>query len=365
MIYIAYFILVFSILQLIVVLINLIFKEHITESCSYSGLVSILIPARNEEKKLPELLNNLIKDRNINIEIIIFNDQSIDRTEAIVTEFMNKDNRIKLINSDGLPNGWIGKNYACYNLAKNAKGEYLLFIDADVNVSDSIIHRAVSYLKKHNLGLLSVFPKQIMVTIGEKFTVPIMNYILLSLLPLILVRKSVISALSAANGQFMLFDANIYRKYNPHEFVKNNKVEDIAIARYFKRNKIKVACLTGDENISCRMYENIHDAIDGFAKNVFHFFGNSMILTIIFWIINTLGFIPVLLSFNDLFLIAYFSVMLGSRILVSVISRQPVLMNILFLIPQNLTLGFIIYKAIIYRMNKQVYRWKGREVLLF
>ncbi len=363
MIYLAYFILAFSILQLIIAIVNLIFKENVNSLSSINDTVSILIPARNEEKRLPNLLKNLSNISYTNIEILVFNDQSTDGTEGIVMEFMRSDNRIKLINSDGLPPGWVGKNYACYSLAKNANGDYLLFLDADVNVSVNIIGRAVSYLRKYNLSLLSMFPKQIMVTIGEKVTVPIMNYILLSLLPLILVRKSSFASISAANGQFMLFDANVYRKYNPHLYFKDNKVEDIAIARQFKSNKHKISCLVGDDEISCRMYEKFLDAVDGFAKNVFSFFGNSVTLTIFFWMVVTLGFIPVLMSFDIFVFTFYVFIILLTRIIVSIISKQSVLMNLLYLIPQNFTLGFIIYRAFMYKINKRIYRWKEREVL--
>src|SRR5690606_28081384 len=137
-----------------------------------------------------------------------------------------------------LPKGWLGKNNACHNLAQHAKGKYLLFLDADVRVGDSIIKNTVSFTKKHKLGLLSIFPMQIMETLGEQSTVPNMNYILLSLLPLLLVRNTNFSSLAAANGQFMHFHAEIYPQTLPHQRMKNSKVEDIKIARFYKKNSI-------------------------------------------------------------------------------------------------------------------------------
>lgn len=338
-------------------------KERLNDLSKTDEIISVLIPARNEENRLPNLLNDLIKITDHNIEIIVFDDQSTDRTQEVVMKFAERDKRIKLISSDGLPNGWLGKNYACYNLAKISNGNYLLFLDADVNVTANIIYRAVNYLKHYNLSLLSIFPHQKMITIGEKLTVPLMNFILLSLLPLILVRKTTFATLSAANGQFMLFDANVYKKYNPHLFFKNNKVEDIAIVRFFKKNKNRVACLLGNEEISCRMYEKFMDAVNGFAKNVFYFFGNSVILAILFWLVITLGFLPILASFNVIIFILYILIVFMTRIIISIISKQSILMNLLYLIPQNLILGLIIFKALMYKINKQVYIWKEREVL--
>jgi len=107
MIYIAYFVLVFSVIQLLVAFVNLIFRQNFSRvKTNYSGLVSVLIPARNEEKNIATILNDLQNQNYHNIEVIVFNDQSTDRTVEIITEFTKKDARIKLVNSNGLPEGW-------------------------------------------------------------------------------------------------------------------------------------------------------------------------------------------------------------------------------------------------------------------
>jgi len=237
MTFLAYIIIGFTVIQLLIVVVNLIFNQLIMNSnIHFNGCVSVLIPARDEEKNIANLLNDLQNQEYQNIEIIVFNDQSTDKTAEIVNTKSKTDKRIKLINSNVLPDGWLGKNYACHSLSQYAKGEYLLFLDADVRIKKDIITKTVQFSKNHNLGLLSIFPKQIMFTLGEQITVPNMNFILLSLLPLILVRKSKFPSLAAANGQFMLFNTDTYRKIMPHEKMKTNKVEDIEIARYYKKH---------------------------------------------------------------------------------------------------------------------------------
>ena len=362
MIYLAYFLFAFSVIQLLVALSNLLFKEELKNvNSNYKGLVSVLIPARNEEKNMGNLLSDLQKQDYENIEIIVFNDQSTDRTEEIVSKFAANDKRINLINSEDLPIGWLGKNFACYSASKRAKGEYLLFLDADVRVNKGIIINTIAIAEKHKLGLLSIFPKQQMETIGERLTVPNMNYILLSLLPLGLVLRSKFSSLAAANGQFMLFNAHTYSRTNPHEMLKNNKVEDIEIARYYKLNGIAVVCLTGDSSISCRMYSGFGEAVNGFSKNVINFFGNSFAAASLFWLITTLGFIPILISFDISILILYMLVLLSIRIIISVISKQNILLNILLLVPQQIAMGLFIYKAIENKF-KNKHLWKGRNI---
>jgi len=362
MLYLAWFIFFFSILQLVVALTNLVFLPKLrSRNPVKRPLVSVLIPARDEENNIGNLLEDLTHQDYDNIELIVFNDLSADRTEEIVKVYAAKDNRIRLINGDNLPEGWLGKNWACHSLALASKGEYLLFLDADVRVKNGIIVKAVSYAQHFAVGLVSIFPRQIMKTTGEKITVPLMNYILLSLLPLILVRKSPFPSIAAANGQFMFFNSMIYKSFHPHKKLKDNKVEDIEIARYFKKNNCRTACLIGDSTIQCRMYNGFSDAAAGFSKNVSAFFGNSLTLASLFWIVTTFGFLPVLSELSTSAFLAYLTVIILTRIIISIESEQNVAENLLLLIPQQLSLGLIIYNAFIYR-NVRTYRWKGREI---
>ena len=307
--YLIYISMGFVCFQLLNVLLNFLFRQKILNTeTQNSELISVLIPARNEEANIGTLLGALHKIKNDNIEIIVCNDHSTDGTAEITRKYFEKDYRIQLIHSEFLPNGWLGKNHACYKLAQHSKGNYLLFVDADVKLFGNIVDDAVLYLKKYKLGLLSFFPRQIQITIGEKLTVPLMNYILLTLLPLILVRVSPFKSHAAANGQFMLFDAEIYKKLQPHQQFKESAVEDIAISRFYKQQKIKTACLTGEKRIQCRMYTSYKEALNGFSKNIFMFFGNVPVLAFLFWACATLGFVPFFVLNTNLLLVYLFSV---------------------------------------------------------
>ena len=358
----AWFIFAFSLMQFTVALVNLIFSQKLTVSdTGFNNLVSVLIPARNEEKNIGQLLTDLVENDFQNTEILVFNDQSTDKTVEIVSRIAQKDKRVKLIHSEGLPKGWLGKNHACHSLSKLAKGNYLLFLDSDVRIGNGIIRQTCAFSDKHKLGLLSIFPRQIMVSAGEKATVPLMHYILLTLLPLIFVRKTWFSSLAAANGQFMLFNAETYQKTLPHEKMKNDKVEDIKIARYYKNERIKIACITGKKSVSCRMYSGFSEAIHGFSKNVTQFFGNSFSLAILFWLVTTFGFIIVLLTLPKTIFISYLSIFILTRIIVSIVAKQNGFMNLIFLVPQQLALGLFVLKAAVNRYKKQ-YEWKGRNI---
>jgi glycosyltransferase involved in cell wall biosynthesis len=362
MIYLAYFVLTFTGLQLLISLVNLLFREKMTKGkLKNMPLVSVLIPARNEEENIANILEDLVRQDYKDLEIIVFNDQSEDKTPEIIREFKQKDPRITLISSEGLPAGWLGKNFACHSLSLVARGDYFLFIDADVRISGEIISNAVAYVSRYNLALISIFPKQKIYSFGEKITVPNMNFILLSLLPLILVRKSSFPSLSAANGQFMLFNSGIYKSIRPHELTRTNKAEDIEIARILKAERFRIACLTGDNTVMCRMYSGFGEAVNGFSKNVSAFFAGSISLSILFWIITTFGFIFVLLATPASVFFAYVLAYLTIRVVVSVVSEQNIYFNLLYIIPQQISIGFFICKAFINKYRKD-YQWKGRNL---
>ena len=168
MIYVAGFIIVFTGMQLLVALANLLFRQPLSKEPKHSNpLVSVLIPARNEENNIENILSDLEKQNYQNIEILVFDDQSTDDTAKITDVFSEKDSRIHLLKSTGLSTGWLGKNYACFSLSQNAVGDYFLFLDADVRLDGNIISQTISFSQKHNLGLLSIFPTQLMKSWGE------------------------------------------------------------------------------------------------------------------------------------------------------------------------------------------------------
>jgi len=348
-------------LQLLVALVNFLWIQRWRGPAKAAGLVSVLIPARNEEHTIPQLISDLVKQDYPHLEILIFDDQSDDGTADIIRCFMKSHPEVRLIQSSGLPSGWLGKNHACHSLASEARGEYLLFLDADVRVDRQVISRAVSHARHHELALLSIFPTQYMKSWQEEFTVPLMNYILLTLLPLALVQYLPMPAIAAANGQFMLFRSTDYRALLPHQRVQNSMVEDIEIARMFKREKRRIACLSGRRGVSCHMYDSYQDALKGFSKNILMSLGNSPLASVAFWILTGLGIVPVVLVFPPGLVGIYLGLLVFTRTLVSLVSEQDSLKNILYMVPQQVTLGVLIIKGMQVRFSRK-YVWKGRAI---
>lgn len=356
------FLLLFRLITVLVAWVNNSGSTHL-QPVSESGnrKISILIPARNEEKSLPGTLQALLQLPDTIHEILVLDDASTDSTAAIVSAVSRHRSKVKLITGKPLPGGWLGKNWACHQLAQHATGDFFLFIDADVILKPHSIDSATDHFSKHSLSLLSVFPDQVMITAGEKAVVPVMHHILLSLLPLPLVRKSRFPSLSAANGQFMLFDRETYLHHGFHELEKGSVAEDIRIVRRMKTLKLKVDCLLGNELILCRMYSTFSESLRGFSKNILQMLGGSQIGSLILLFLLHWGWIVFLLSpwwwliLIDLCLVAL------NRYLVSNASGQNPILNIFLWPAQSLIMTYLVFKGIFNRWTKQL-EWKGRTV---
>lgn len=351
---------VFSITIFFVSIVNLISFPVIEENKSISDdLVSILIPARNEEYNIANCVEDCLKQTYPNVEIIVLNDNSTDNTKTVLEKYSDK---IKIIEGAEIPENWLGKNWACHQLSQKANGKYLLFIDADVRLDKLAVESAVSILNQKKVKMLSVFPTQIMKSFSEFLIVPLMNWLLLSFLPLVLVYKSKNKSFVAANGQFILWDAEFYKSIDGHSAVKNMSVEDMEFARLVKSSKNKMITLLGGNLIYCRMYSNLKDAVNGFAKNFYPGFNvNPLIFLIIITAIVFSLIAPFFYWENMIISVSLIMMILLSRIFISVISKQNIFLNLILHIFQMI---FVMIEAIIsvYRFHSKKLIWKGRKI---
>ncbi|HCO66685.1 MAG TPA: glycosyl transferase family 2 [Dysgonomonas sp.] len=354
---------IFGLVRLVISFVNWVSRLYLPEKYHLKGhpSVSILIPARNEAENIENLLEDLLTINYPSLEIWVYDDSSTDNTADIVLKYASLHSHIHLLEGKPLPDGWMGKNFACYQLASVATGEKLLFLDADVRVRNEIIEKSLFYIDKYRLKLLSVFPTQIMPTTGSRMVVPIMNWILLSLLPLPLIRLSKMVSLSAANGQYMFFDADEYHRIEPHRLFRSNQVEDIAILKEYKRRRMKSATLLGADDIYCRMYSELQEGIDGFSKNVFQFFGGSRLLTVLFAMVTTIAPFYLFVFNGYIYGLIYLLFIILIRVFVSLSSHQPVAGNLLLLVPQQFVFWKIIISAFVKSKNKNLL-WKGRNI---
>lgn len=358
----------FAGLRLLVTIYNLftypVLESRVRENSSPLSFdlpfLSILIPARNEEQYISNVIQSLQKQSYKNYELIILDDNSTDETANIISEYSKFNTKIKLVQGKPLPEGWLGKNWACHQLSQIADGEFMLFLDADVTIEGNAIYKALTLVSQERLTLLSLFPEQKIISLGEKLTVPIMHYLLLSLLPLDFVFYFQAPSLSAANGQFMFFNSEHYRKERFHERCKAEIVEDIKIMQILKAEGLKGRTLLGNKLAYCRMYHTYIEGVNGFSKNLLSGFGSSKIGLSIFMLIVV--FIPAYSIFKapDLAFI-YFCIALLIRICISIVSRQSVIENIIFHHAHIMTFVILSFKSIKNSYTKSL-EWKGRKL---
>jgi chlorobactene glucosyltransferase len=202
-----------------------------------------------------------------------------------------------------------------------------------------------------------------MESFSEWLIVPVMNWILQSLLPMMLVEKTTFSSLSAANGQFMMFETASYRKYQWHQQVKNQHVEDIRLARMVKSKGLKMAVLLGNYDIYCRMYRHLDEAVLGFSRNIHEYFGGSRAVMTGFWLLVSAGPFVVWAALGWQYFLFFVALVMLNRSFVALAARQNILWSV-FLHPFHmLSFAVIVFYNILRRIQKET-TWKGRKINL-
>lgn len=358
-IYITFF---FLILRFAVTLFNFISDPKLRRvNRSYTSLVSILIPARNEEENILTLLTTIHRQDYRDYEVIILDDSSTDQTYAICDDFAAKHPAFRVVRGKELTGRWLGKNYACHQLAQQAKGRYLLFLDADEEIFTGLINSAVHRMHFRSLALLSLFTNQQMQTTGEKVVVPLMHYVLLNLLPLRLIYLLKNASVAAASGQFMLFDAEIYRQYEWHKQSKDKVVEDAEIMKMVKAAGFNGESLLANGMISCRMYKSYKAAINGFGKNFLAAFNYNIFSFLIYLLILIVGPVFVIMTLNLNLIVLMVGLIFLTRVMISLASGQNAVLNVILHPFQMLSMVLIAFSATQKYLTKTTV-WKGRRI---
>lgn len=289
--------------------------------CAEVQDVSILVPARNEEHRIRACLQSLILQEPPVREIILLDDRSSDRTASIAQELgftQEQGSPRRLLRGRELPEGWVGKNWACHQLstAADSASGHLLFTDADTIHQASCVRTSLAHARATRADLLSLWPDQITGTWSEKLVIPLGYLLFMAFHPFPLLTllqanpkrvgkwgfpRAFLAFMGAANGQFLLFTRHSYEALGGHEALKDHLVEDIAFGR-------RVAARTGEgmrlvnadgiNLLRCRMYSGFGELWEGFSKNLRPVFEESHGSFLLFGVvIGCLFLLPFLLVF--------------------------------------------------------------------
>jgi hypothetical protein len=238
---------------------------------------SVLIPARNEEANIAAALRSILESENVDLEVIVLDDGSTDRTAEVVRSFA--DPRVRLETAQPLPAGWCGKNFACHQLAALAHHPLLIFMDADVRVfrPDSLA-RLAEFVEQSGAALVSGVPREETVGLAEKLIIPLIHFVLLGFLPLERMRKSRDPRFAAACGQILAVRREAYDCAGGHTAVANHIHDAVALTRTFRAHGLATDLFDATDTFHCRMYQRASDVWRGFAKNAHEGLGSPQLI---------------------------------------------------------------------------------------
>jgi chlorobactene glucosyltransferase len=302
----------------------------------------------------------------------VLDDQSTDDTADIVRSIGQGTPRLRLIKGQPLPAGWLGKNWACQQLAAAAQGEWLIFTDADVTWTPQALSALAAEMNQTQADLLTVWPTQHSQTWAERLTVPLMALVVLGYLPLPLVHHTPWPAFAAANGQCLAFRREAYAAIGGHVPVQNEVLEDVLLSRQIKANGLRLRMADGAGLINCRMYQDWSAVRDGFAKNILAGYGGRVSLlllaTVFHWLLFLLpwlwlavGWVWTGLPGWPVWPLALVGLGVGLRALTAAATQQR-LLDALLMPVSVLLMTRIAWQAIWWQWRYGGPLWKGRLI---
>jgi glycosyltransferase involved in cell wall biosynthesis len=236
-------------------------------------MVSAIIPARNEEASIARAVESVAAQAEIG-EVIVVNDQSTDRTGEILGQLAARIAKLRVMQTDTLPRGWTGKNYALSIGVGAAQGDWLLFTDADTfHLPGSTAH-ALRDAEEHRAALVSYSPEQEMETFWERALIPQVYWMLSRRYSFERVSDPFLPD-AAANGQFLLIRRDVYSSVGGHVAVATEILEDVALARQVKRAGCVIHIASGRGIVRARMYRSFGAMWQGWTKNLYPLIGRS------------------------------------------------------------------------------------------
>ncbi len=246
--------------------------------------VSVLVPARNEEANIGRCIRSLLSQDYPDFEVLALDDESDDGTRTILDSLAGSDSRLRVLDGRPLEAGWVGKNWACAQLATQAAGALLFFTDADTFHTPGALRAVVTAMEGERADFMSGFLRQEVLTRGEKLIVPFFSWVMYCFTPLRVGYRTKLPALSYAVGQMLLIRRTAYEGVGGHAAVRSAIAEDFALARRTTALGYRCRMMQATHLVSCRMYQGGRHAFAGLSKNLFAAFDFRLIPYVFAWL---------------------------------------------------------------------------------
>ena len=335
--------------------------------------VGVIIPARNEAENIEECLASLTKSRYPNFEIIVVDDRSEDGTAELArTVPAGNARRLVVIDGEALPQGWLGKPWACQQGARVTSAELLLFADADTTHGDNLLSRSITELQNKDADLLNVLGLQVMESFWEYLVQPQIFLAVVFRHPDL--ERSARSSQwqdGVANGQFMLMPRTSYEAIGGHESVRDRVLEDLALAQTVKRHGRTLVVRMAMDALRTRMHHSLTGMIAGWSRLIqmgaaqgqplVASFGAVTVTTLCFWIVPPLMLISALAGFGGETLLIWSALVYGLSV-----GIHAVFLNFLggptyYAVFYPLGSFVVIYIMIRSKIRAGDVEWKGRR----
>lgn len=247
--------------------INVLWWRRVRIASGLSGEIAILIPARDEETRLPACLESVLPQSAS--AILVYDDHSTDGTSSVIEDYARRDPRVRRIAPVALPAGWCGKTFACAQLAAQATTKWLLFIDADVELAPGAAARIAAEAERRSVSLLSCWPGFVMRGFWERTLMPMLNFLVFSIFPEPLASMMNSPSLGLAHGACILARRDVYERLGGHSLVHDQVFEDTRLAQRWRARGERSLCLDGQDLVRLRMYAGFGEIWRGFQKNFY------------------------------------------------------------------------------------------------
>jgi len=342
------------------VIVNSLTMREIKGQCAQeiNLPISILIPMRNEERNVSEVIAAVTTQEQIsNNEIIVLDDNSTDSTKELLARYTN----IRVLDGAELPQGWLGKNYACHQLVAHSSGELLVFLDADVRIAPQAVAAAIVSMESWGWDFISPYPRQDATTFVERLIQPLLQWSWLSSVPLRFAENTQFTSMVIANGQFFIVRKDAYLSSGGHKEIRSEVLDDLELARLLVKNGFKGGVANGSSIAQCRMYNSASELADGYTKSLWRAFGGVAGTIVVALYLTLTGIAPLVLALSG-FPIAWlgYFLIVGSRLIAGVKVKSTLSSALLhplsIVVLLLLTIRSWIFKS------RGTLTWRGRKV---